>query len=654
MNHRFLTICRLPRLALVAASAGAALAGSHARAQQCNVGDDFMVVHPLYVVWYADANPAAFGWENNGWQLGLDSDRPNFCAGEPNQDWANGRDDFFVFRAGRWYGRSNLATTQMGDILEVGNFGLAGDLAVIGNFTNSGDQIGVVGRRAGSDDIFFISDSNRNLQYELSDRQYRWNVGLATGDRVIPGYFGDTNGEDLAVYRTATQTWELYLQMPFEGPAGTPFATVRFGVAGEIPLSCDVNGDGHSDILMWNPTSSRLFINLWEQGAPNSGYGPDFDQDDWRDYSPEVTYINTLYNTPGLRWDTAVGGLNFDSIQQRNPPVPFAVTWDDGRLLCPNSGGTIRLTAHNTAAYRCLWTIGSCSGPVVGEGATVVLPAPSQTTTYYAHTENYGWCARPSACNSVTIVLSGPPSVTQHPQPASCCRDESACFEVTASGAGTLSYQWYRDGVPISDGPTGCGSTLSGTGTRRFCINRVCAQDADRQYSCRIDNNCGGVMSSPATLTLLADVIVTQHPISQWTCVGRTAYLSTEGVGAGPISYLWLRDGVPLADGPTGYGSSIHGAGTPVMSVVNVQGPDLNRSYNCRITGRCNTVATENATLRVCSVDINCDGVGDFFDYLDFAQCFAFGQSCADFNGSGQVDFFDYLDFVGELEHGCR
>ncbi|MDX2148127.1 MAG: hypothetical protein SFZ23_11465 [Planctomycetota bacterium] len=55
----------------------------------------------------------------------------------------------------------------------------------------------------------------------------------------------------------------------------------------------------------------------------------------------------------------------------------------------------------------------------------------------------------------------------------------------------------------------------------------------------------------------------------------------------------------------------------------------------------------------VCLVDVNGDGVVDFFDYLDFAQFYAASSTNADFNFDGSVDFFDYLDFVAAYDAGC-
>lgn len=57
--------------------------------------------------------------------------------------------------------------------------------------------------------------------------------------------------------------------------------------------------------------------------------------------------------------------------------------------------------------------------------------------------------------------------------------------------------------------------------------------------------------------------------------------------------------------------------------------------------------------LSLCGADFNCDGIVDFFDYLDFVAAFSSGGSGADFNADTVIDFFDYLDFVAAFSLGC-
>jgi hypothetical protein len=59
----------------------------------------------------------------------------------------------------------------------------------------------------------------------------------------------------------------------------------------------------------------------------------------------------------------------------------------------------------------------------------------------------------------------------------------------------------------------------------------------------------------------------------------------------------------------------------------------------------------------LCPADINADGFVDFFDVLEFSDCFEGGRcpagSTPDFNADGFIDFFDFDDFTREFDAAC-
>ena len=66
------------------------------------------------------------------------------------------------------------------------------------------------------------------------------------------------------------------------------------------------------------------------------------------------------------------------------------------------------------------------------------------------------------------VVVSGGvvlPSFTQHPQAASICAGGNASFTVAASGAGTLTYQWQKNGVDVANGGHVSGATTATLGS---------------------------------------------------------------------------------------------------------------------------------------------------------------------------------------------
>ena len=62
-----------------------------------------------------------------------------------------------------------------------------------------------------------------------------------------------------------------------------------------------------------------------------------------------------------------------------------------------------------------------------------------------------------------------------------------------------LSYQWKKGGVPLADGPTGAGSTISGSQSATLNISNTAPEDAG-SYLCQVSNTCGSLLSNAATL----------------------------------------------------------------------------------------------------------------------------------------------------------
>jgi hypothetical protein len=85
-----------------------------------------------------------------------------------------------------------------------------------------------------------------------------------------------------------------------------------------------------------------------------------------------------------------------------------------------------------------------------------------------------------------------PPTIdiTQHPSSISIAQNAAASFSVTATGTGTLSYQWQKDGVDI---PGATGSSFTLASAKPWHIG---------DYTVKISDNTGTLYSSIATLSL--------------------------------------------------------------------------------------------------------------------------------------------------------
>lgn len=83
------------------------------------------------------------------------------------------------------------------------------------------------------------------------------------------------------------------------------------------------------------------------------------------------------------------------------------------------------------------------------------------------------------------------PTITEQPAATNARSGATATFQVAASGDGTVSYQWYRNGVEIA-----------GANATTLAVPAVTAADTGAEYSVSVQNWVGSVASNPATLTV--------------------------------------------------------------------------------------------------------------------------------------------------------
>ena len=92
--------------------------------------------------------------------------------------------------------------------------------------------------------------------------------------------------------------------------------------------------------------------------------------------------------------------------------------------------------------------------------------------------------------SSATLTVLVPPAITTQPANISVTQGNNAAFAVTATGTAPLSFQWLKNGVPIS-----------GANSNVLTLATVSTNDA-ASYSVVVTNIVGTLASSSATLTL--------------------------------------------------------------------------------------------------------------------------------------------------------
>lgn len=171
-------------------------------------------------------------------------------------------------------------------------------------------------------------------------------------------------------------------------------------------------------------------------------------------------------------------------------------------------------------------------------------------------------------------------SINSQPANQSVPAGQNATFTVVASGRGSISYQWYKNGAAIS-----------GANSSSYTTPPTSNSDNGEQFDVVVTNRYGSRTSSMATLTVNAAMVapsIATQPVNETLNAGQTASFSVAANGTAPLAYQWHKSGVSIS------GATSSSYTTPATTTA-----DSGSTFTVVVSNAAGSVTSNTATLTI-------------------------------------------------------
>ena len=247
--------------------------------------------------------------------------------------------------------------------------------------------------------------------------------------------------------------------------------------------------------------------------------------------------------TAPLRYQWKKGGTNIDGAAASSYTTPATSLADSGTVYSVEVSNGVGTATSNDASLTVtvapvITTQPAAQSVLTGQAASFSVTATgTETLTYQwwrgntmidgATTSTYRIAATASGDNgavfkvvvknsageatSTTATLTvAPVLITTQPMAKAVAPGNTASFSVTATGTGTLTYQWKKDGVNVTAGVGGTTST--------YTTPVTAIADSGAVFTVVVTNSLGGTTTSnPATLTVAKYSLVANASVEPMT-----------------------------------------------------------------------------------------------------------------------------------------
>lgn len=252
------------------------------------------------------------------------------------------------------------------------------------------------------------------------------------------------------------------------------------------------------------------------------------------------------------------GNVNATGTITVNSSTAITSQSTDGQTQCINGTFTaISVTSSEIGTPLFQWysnIVAEKTGGSLISGATSASYIPQATTVGTL----YYYCVVTGTCGTATSAVSGPfvtndaTSITSQSTDGQtqCINGTFTAISVTASGTGTLTYQWYSNTTASNTGGTSLGSA-NGAQTASYIPQATTAGTS--YYYCVVTGSCGTATSEVSGATIVfpsfdAGVI---SSAGEEICYNGDPGIIGSSIAAsggdGNITYKWQANGVDIA-----------------------------------------------------------------------------------------------------------
>jgi large repetitive protein len=245
-----------------------------------------------------------------------------------------------------------------------------------------------------------------------------------------------------------------------------------------------------------------------------------------------------LATTQGLASNVVEVRVNASTAINTQPTSPSPV--------CRNATSPdLSVSASGTGTVTYQWysntTNSNTGGTSISTATNSTYSAPTTTvgTTYYYVVVSSD-CGTDVTSNAVAVVVNALTTITSQPSsPSAVCEDAtSPSLSVSASGTGTLTYQWYSNATNSNSG----GDLI--TGATNSSYSAPTSAIGTTYYYVVVSGDCGSVTSSAVSVVVNDVLTITTQPTSPSAiCQGATSpNLNIIANGTGTLTYQWYSN----------------------------------------------------------------------------------------------------------------